>query len=258
MNYDDLIKRPVAPIAGQPLVSFLCMTYGRAAKQPDVLNECVFWIVNQDYPNVECVIVNDAPGQTLVCDHPRVKCINLPERVPDLGTKMDLACLFASGSICLVNDDDDISLPGRALQAVEKLSDDGGYDYWAPRLWVYAHRGAPPMIDGNGYSYNACAFRRESMLGNHPKAIKGHDMEAAGWAEKHLPCNPYRLTNPTQVQFVYRWNVSLMHLSGNPDPIAAFYRHDTGRPGLYHVVPKVAEDWVVVKDHAVRRALAAT
>lgn len=241
MMYGELLRPPMRNDPELPLVSFLIMTYGRAAKQPHILNECVWWCCEQDYPNVEVVVLNDAPGQIVSCTCPKVKVVNWPTRIPDLGTKMDILTLLASGSICCVNDDDDISLPWRARQAVDMLGD--RYEYWAPRMWIYGQVNKPTIIDGNGYSYNCAAFRRESMLGNHPKVIKGHDMEAAGWAAANLQCNP-EIAKHKDVSFIYRWGVSQMHLSGCFDPVEAFKRNEPGPIGSYEIVPaKGSTDW---------------
>lgn len=228
----------------RPLVSFLVITYGRAAKQPWMLNEAVWWCCNQDYPNVEVLVLNDAPNQRLFCDHPKVRVINWPERVPDLGSKMNLATLLAAGSICCPAEDDDISLPHRAKQAVQMTH---RYDCWFPMRWLFDHKGQSSVISGNGYGYTSCAYKRDSMIGNHPLAIAGHDKLAAAWMKENLRVNPKELEdNDSKVSYVYRWNVSPLHLSGHNDPVSAFLNNDPGPSGEYRIEPKPLTDWSTV------------
>lgn len=249
-----MLDRLLAPVRiperkDRPLVSFLLITYGRAAKQPWMINEALWWCCNQDYPNVEVLVLNDAPNQTLVCDHPKVRVVNWPERLPDLGSKMNLATMLAAGSICCPAEDDDISLPHRARQAVFMTQ---RYDCWFPMQWLFDHKGEMPIITGNGYGYTSCAFKRHAMIGNHPIAIAGHDKAAAAWMRANLRVNPVELKEKDpEVSYVYRWNVSPLHLSGHNDPVNAFLNNDPGSPGEYRIEPKALTNWTT----AVTRAL---
>lgn len=242
-----LDPRPKVKDPSYPVITMMIPTYGRAAKQPEMLNEAVYWCLSQTYPNVEVLVLNDAPNQSIFCKHPQVRVVNLPFRVPDLGSKMNLMVLLSQGSICLPAEDDDISLPNRASQAYRMLcGPTEAYEYWAPKLWVYSVKGLPAVLDGNGHGYTSSAFLRESMLGNHPKAIKGHDGEAAAWAAQNLRCNEAPLTDKRQVSYVYRWGVSPLHLSGHPDPEQAFKDHDPGPEGVFEIVPTKFTDWMEV------------
>ncbi len=218
-------------------------TFGRAFRQPELLNEALYWCVHQDYPNIEVLVLNDAPGQELVCSYPLVRCINWPERLPNLGEKMNLGVTLAAGSICMPAEDDDISLPHRVSQAVQMLTENPGYDYWSPKRWWYAPTGVPMKADSNGYAHNCSAFRRHAFLGRYNSVMLGHDRDAAIWAESHLSCSKRTITDD-QISYVYRWGVSVLHLSGSSDPQRSWDSFQPGPDGQYRLHPVRRKDWV--------------
>lgn len=231
------------PDPKMPLVTMIVPTYGRAYKQPEILNEALYWLVNQDYPNIEVLVLNDAPGQVLYCEHSRVRCINWPERLPNLGDKMNLGVMLAAGSICMPAEDDDISLPWRVSQAVAALSQCPGYDYWSPKRWWYAPVGQPMKADSNGYAHNCSAYRRHSFLGRYSSVVLGHDRDAAVWAGQKLSNSPVTIRD-TEISYVYRWGVSCLHLSGSSDPEHAWNSFHPGEPGRFLLIPVRRKDWV--------------
>lgn len=223
-----------------PLVSFLMPTYGRVARQPEIINEAVWWATHQTYPNVEVLILNDAPKQELVCLHPQVRVINWPNRIHSLGMKYNLATLLAAGSICCWCEDDDISLPNRAAQAVDGIF---GFDYYAPMRWYYAQKGSPPVIDGNGYGFSSSAYRRECMIGRFADTFADVDCQAHKWVRENLRCN-IQPVESKDVSYIYRWGVSDLHLSGHSDPQAAYEHCPPGKDGAYEITPTKFTDWV--------------
>lgn len=226
----------------KPLVSFLMPTYGKACLQPDLIAEAVYWFLEQDYPLVELVVLNDAPGQTLVCDAPGVRVANFARRFPTLGDKMNALVELAGGEICCVCEDDDISLPHRASQAVGMLGAD--FDYWPPRLWWYSMKGTPLRLDRNGWGHNCAAYRRSAFLGGYRSVTRGHDADAHNDALKRCRVNADALTDPKDISYVYRWGVSSIHLSGCADMDAGYANAQAGAPGTYRVEPKMFTDWV--------------
>lgn len=220
-------------------------TYGRAARQPEILNECVYWLLKQTYKHLEILIVNDAKNQMVVFDHPKVRIINHHERFHCLGCKMNYSLFQAKGDILMCAEDDDISLPHRAEQAVGKLE---GHEYWNPGLWVYAPQGEVAVIDGNGYGHNCSAYRAGKL--KYDCMILGHDKNAAIWAAANLRCNPNRV-RPKEVSYIYRWGVSHLHLSGAGDPQRAWNEFNPGKPGRYELKPQPSRvDWIKERDAA--------
>jgi hypothetical protein len=223
-----------------PLVSFLMPTYGRAARQPAVLNEAVYWFTRQDYSHCELIILNHAAGHTLECSVPGVRVVNHWSRISSLGEKMNMLVRLARGEICLPYEDDDISLPWRASQAVGALG--GLYDYFAPGLWWYAQEGQDPVADGKGVGHNCSAFRRTPFLDKYPKLTKGHDAHIHNWALANVRVAP-KVASPAYVSYFYRWGVSDLHLSGQADMEGAYARQDPGPPGVYRVAPVMGRDY---------------
>lgn len=235
-----------------PIVSFLMPTFGRAALQPKVLAEAVYWFTQQTIVDCcELIILNDAPDQTLTCRVPGVVTVNLPSRVPTLGDKMNLLVSMARGKVCLPYEDDDVSLPNRAAQALMKLD---RYEYWTPQLRFYAEEGSPMVPDSKGCCHHASAFRRRPFLWKYPSTSTGHDQEIEKWAKLHSRVNYAVLKDPKEITYVYRWGVSHLHLSGQPDMEKAYQAARPGPPSTYVVQPVMGLDYVALAQSACQAA----
>jgi hypothetical protein len=210
-----------------PLVSCICPTYGRPPRYQHLLEEAVESFLRQTYPNKELIVLNDCPGQELICDAPGVRVINIPERFPTLGEKYNAAIALARGDLIAPWEDDDISLPWRLSLSVERLGDAG---YFNPvRYWFLDHAGLHfdhPM----GYGHNHSLFTRQAFetVGGYP-AVSGHqdaEMDSAlqssvAWVG---PKTPGQEVLPRhEWYYIYRWGVSPVHLSGDGSP-ESFYR----------------------------------
>lgn len=261
----ELLGEPIyyqAGLMSDPIVTFLCPTFGRAARQPHLINEMLYWYTRQTYKQKQLLIVNDAPGQRLFVsselkEEYGVHVANLGIKIRSLGEKMNLMVMMAPGSICLVQEDDDISLPWRAEQAVAALHN---HDYWTPGLWWYAEEGKPMVADGKGVGHNCAAYRRAAMYNRYPTVTQGHDMIADAWAKSSLRVNRRKLRNPEEVaeiSYVYRWGVSDYHLSGISRDMEASYRDaDPGPAGTYELCPVMGRDYLALHDEVVNAARA--
>ena len=233
-----------------PLVSFLVPTYGRAPDGLYMLNEVLYWFHRQTYPYCEMVILNDTPGQTLKTDCLGVRIINCPERISSLGMKRNLLIMAARGEICLPWDDDDISLPWRAEQAVGMLKE---HEYWNPRLWWYSPVGQRPVADGKGVGHNCSAYRRGAMFGKYVDINKCEDSLADAYAQKHLAYNYATLTNPDDICYFYRWGVSPRHLSAiQPDMEAAYREMPAGAQGEFEIYPQIGKDYLKIHEELIK------
>lgn len=100
-------------------VSCICPTFGRT----NLLPEAVESFLRQDYEgDMELVIVNDLPQQTIKCDAKNVRVINVRDRFPSLGQKRSFSYKQARMPLILTWGDDDIHLPHRVQRAVKGLS----------------------------------------------------------------------------------------------------------------------------------------
>src|SRR5271166_3092072 len=134
-----------------PFVSLVTATYNRYPNYGQLLAEAVESFVRQDYPidSREMIIVNDCPGQHLTCYAKGVRVLNLNKRFDSLGEKLNYGIEQARGQLLMIQDDDDVSLPGRISQAVSKLT---GYcdtvttllfsaGYFNPRAYFFLSEG---------------------------------------------------------------------------------------------------------------------
>lgn len=227
-----------------PLISCLCPTRGRIATQPEIIRESLYWFIRLDYPRKELVILNDNPKQEIICNVPGVRVYNADTNFGSLGEKMNALVELAAGDICLPWDDDDISLPHRADQAVQAL--EGKYVYWTPGLVWYYPRGGNMTADGAGVGHTSGAFKRRTFLGAYPNVTKGHDAEFHAKGVAHRNYNPTKITDPKDISFFYRFNISNWHLSGCTDMNWAFSATPAGPPGKYILEPEMREDFIAL------------
>lgn len=229
------------------IVSCLCPTYNRAPHYLHLLEEAVESFRRQDRPaESELVILNDCPGQTLVCHEPDVRVINLGVRIPSLGEKFNLLVELARGCILLPWEDDDISLSGRINQACARV---GGDDYWKPpQVWYMDQRGLH-WKHNVGIRHHASAFTRRAWesVGGYPRVSGNQDalMDRKLMRMRHGIDDFPAGIPPSQWQYIYRWGVSPNHLSGSSDHEAA-WRAEASKPiatGTFEIKPRWREDY---------------
>jgi glycosyltransferase involved in cell wall biosynthesis len=219
-----------------PLVSAICLTYGRPPDHQYLLEEAIESFLRQTYPNKELIILNDCPGQELVCDAPGVRVVNVAERFPTLGDKRNAAVAQAAGELIAPWDDDDISLPWRLSLSVERLGNAG---YFNPKLkWFMDGRGIRPEQTSN-VEHNLSLFTREAFktIGGYPSTSAGEDskMDSAlrskvAYIGKGAP--GYEQLERSEVYYIFRWGVSPDHLSNRrvPDDPESQYQHIGSKP----------------------------
>lgn len=259
---------------GAPKVTCICPTFGRMPYEPTLLNTVIYSFMQQ-ITSVSCelLIYNDHPLQTLYFPESanlpgrRVRIVNVKERFPTLGAKYNAMVEEARGLIILPWEDDDYSLTHRIDQAVGKLgglypipSDPRFKLYFNPQKTWYQAEGALHMDHAHGVCHNASAFRKSAwrlikMSGfSSPNGRKGYpestgDQDALFDRELKDLCGMYKqdhhsllappLFEPHEWSYVYRWGVSQLHLSGNPDMVAAYANNPTKNwrgDGLIHPV----------------------
>lgn len=215
-------KQPAIP----PLVSCICPTYGRFPTHGHLLSDAVACFLWQDYPAKELVVFNDSREQTLVCELPGVRVVNMPTRYATLGEKYNAAIKAARGDIILPWEDDDVSLPHRISQAVERLK---GHAYFNPRRSWYWHDKLHSDHQ-HGVCHNASAYTREAWekVGGYP-AVSGSQDATMDSRLRALGRTAPPLTDDfREWSYVYRWGMQPYHLSGSGD-CESFYR-DVPRP----------------------------
>lgn len=229
-------------------VSCICPTYNRAPGYLHLLNETVSSFLRQTYPAThrELLILNDTPGQELLCNHPGIRIINLPDRFDSLGQKFNYAIERASGDVILPWEDDDISLPHRVEQAVGKLE---GFDYWNPQQSWYLEGNALHHGHNHGVCHNGSAFTRKAFneVAGYPHTSGAQDAMMDYALKASVSVNPDVLKSPDQWSYVYRWGSSNCHLSGSTNH-EAFYQTVGKWPieqGQYLIFPTWAQDYAM-------------
>lgn len=233
-----------------PLVSCICLTYNRPPDRQYLVEEAIESFLRQDYPNKELIVLNDCPGQELVCDAPGVRVINVSQRYPTLGDKHNAAIQMSQGELIAIWDDDDINLPWRLSYSVERL---GSADYFNPRAYWF--------IDGNGlhfdhpvgYAHNASLFTRAAFdaVGGYPSINVGQDAEMDGMLPAKMPniIDPHRgapkLTRGEWF-YIYRWGVSPIHQSsmGVSDETWRLIGERPIQQGVFKLDPHWREDYL--------------
>lgn len=243
-------------------VSCICPTYGRAPDYLHLLEEAVESFSRQDYPLQyrELIILNDCKDQVLTCSVPGVAVINTDKRAASLGEKMNLAISASSGDAILPWEDDDISLPKRISQAVSMLKDTSGKWLWDGSVWKWRTMSywKPPQVwymDSSGLHWqhsvgvrhNASAFSRESWLqaGKYPgeSGSQGASLDRA-LEGRSLPAFPQGVPHEDW-QYIYRWGVSPMHLTGNANTSEAWSKaaEKKHKTGTFDIKPKWRQDY---------------
>jgi glycosyltransferase involved in cell wall biosynthesis len=239
-----------------PLVSAICPTFGRAPKYIHLLQEAVYWFTRQTYVNRELIIFNDAPNQSIICNVPRVRIINHSTKIKTLGEKYNRMCAEAKGEIIMPWEDDDVSLPFRISQAVEKLSGSES-DYFNPGGSWYEEAATPGILrDGGGVCLNSGAFRYGIWWrsGGFPSITGSQDADFDRLLREHgRTVGPIRRD---EWSYVYRWGVSNLHISAhsNPnDPTAMQRVYDSAEsePCVVYLDPIKTKDYDLIASRLV-------
>ena len=194
------------------MISCICPTYNRLPYHRHLIEEAIESFLRQTYPNKELIVVNDCPGQELVCEAPGVRVVNVPERFANLGDKRNAGHQLAQGELFCPWDDDDISLPWRLSLSVELLGD---ADYLNPDT-SWRMEGDEYLIDPATHIYPKSIFTRRAYeaVGGYEPISYGEDewLENAILAQgRHASRRSHHLQRH-QWYYIYRLEASPIHL----------------------------------------------
>jgi len=223
-------------------IACICPTCGRPPKYQYLVEEVIESFLRQDCDDAELIVYNDCAAQTLVCDAPGVRIINVSEREPTLGDKYNAMIRMTDAEFICPWEDDDISLSWRISQAVDAIGD---CDYWTPGVyWTYIHhkyQWQTPM----GYAHNCSMYRRDAWekVGGYPSLSGPQDAHMHGLL---LQCRvaPRQSLPPADWAYIYRWGVSPCHLSAFQDKDRVWRGVcEEAEPGVYKLDPHWREDY---------------
>ncbi len=235
-------------------VSCICATYNRPPNSQWLLEEAIESFLRQDYAEKELIVLNDCPGQELICETPDVLVINVPRRFGSLGEKLNAGMALASGSLLTNWDDDDISLPWRLSTSIARL---GEADYYNPGAYWFLDPNGLHSDHQMGVSQNCSLFRRSAFdaVNGYPHTSRNNDQVI----HRRLTHHPeVKQAEPSILRidewfYMYRWGVSPVHLSGNGDPDA--WSNVVGQKpivqGQYRLVPHWKEEYVTSTSKAI-------
>lgn len=194
----------------QPLVSCMCVTYGRTRW----LREALQCFLLQTYPNRQLVILNTHPLQELEFQHPLVKVKNLPERPPSLGNARNICIDQSAGEWIVTWDDDNIELP-RHIEVFMNHVKPG--DQWVKmdKQW-YAQKYGVHSVTGaecNLFAFTKHAWRES---GKYPIQTVGEDQALNGKIMEKFPGTVTNL-DAKDITHIYSWDNDVYHISGRPD-----------------------------------------
>lgn len=219
----------------------ICPTYGRVPFDLICMQECIYWFTRQEFPEAELLIVNDAPGQEFVCTVQNVRVINHPTRFTSLGEKYNYCVQESRGKFILPWEDDDISLPNRIRQSVDKLG--SIYEYWNPRGSWYEASSKLHHNHPQGVNHNASIYRKHYAQRNPYAASNTQDADFDSQAIRQARCNRDCLT-PKQWHYVYRWgHTSAGHLSGHARVNEAYAAWRKPVHGTFFLHPRMHRDY---------------
>jgi hypothetical protein len=205
------------------LISCLCPTFNRftGTHSTFLMNEAVESFLNQSIPggvDRELIVLNDTPNQRIEYDHPKVKIINLDERMPTLSDKLVRMIEVAQGDFLCRWDDDDINLPWRLKFSLEKLLE-CGQDEWRPSNYWYDD-GDLHHVDRPGNTHVMALWKRSILdrIGGYPAGLSGNEDQAFNKRVHEIGIREHGdHLAIADIFYLYRWGVSHWHLSGQAD-----------------------------------------
>lgn len=204
------------------MVSCLCLTYRRPQRDQYLLEEAIESFLRQTYPNKELIVLNDCPGQILVCDAPGVRMYNVPNRCNSAGEKRNLAVALARGNLLVPWDDDDISLPWRLELSAARLGD---ADYYSPGIIWRARDGQMQRQPIWFFAHVASMFTRAGFqkVGGYRAISFGEDLRFDEDLRTLARLSPFSDTREHELPagdlfYLYRAGASGNHLSRAHNP----------------------------------------
>jgi glycosyltransferase involved in cell wall biosynthesis len=203
-NLDFRVYRnTLASIITRMRASILIPTYARV----EHLQEALFSCLNQDYHDLEIVILNDCPEQTIEFDHPKVRVINQKVWTPIIGDKRNKLIDLASGEIMIALDDDDLLKSNHVSEHVKNILENDVAASIGSTCLYWERRTNLRKI---GHASINLAFRKSANI-RYPSREIDYDIKLI---EKIWKNNFYRNLHLEKPTYVYCWDNNSFHISG--------------------------------------------
>lgn len=226
------------------MISCLMPTYNRYSSRARILvQEAVESFLRQDYDDKELLILNDTPGQQLVCNLPGVRVFNFENRFEYLSDKIQYMIDQAHGDFFCRWDDDDISLAHRLSYSMAKLRASNRIEWSANNYWFSS--GGKVVEKTGPVNVHVMAIWHRSLLelfpeGKYPSRSCGtEDVQVNQALKKKKLLNPEHIPQD-DMYYIYRWGVSACHLSSQGDQAAHYKKIGNQKiiTGEFEIRPK--------------------
>lgn len=196
---------PVGGTMNKPLVSCVCVTFGRRR----LVNEMLYCFLTQDYENKELIIVNDKADEIFEYDDTRVRIYNLHERFSSLGKKRNYSRELTKGEYIITMDDDDLYYSNHISKLVN-------FHMLHPEVDIVAN------IDHHYTEHNEglrmrqelkCPFNGSCISKKYWDNNKFPDEKSCG-EDLDFVENATRKFVDGETTFHYRWGLDVWHISG--------------------------------------------
>lgn len=219
-------------------VLVVCITYGRLP----FLGRMVASFLNQNYDDKELLIINDDRNVQLTCHHNNydesiIHIINLNKRL-SLGAKRNLGSAFGNYDLYMPHDDDDIFLPDRISNHVEKHREN-------PDIFFYKNTSSY-MIYGNEFitsdsGANAISYTKRGwyQCGGYSDMGSGEDQDFAMRIQNKLIEH-----NPLKTDYVYNFGGLNYHATfSSVETVTVIAEAQLRDLGVYGSKYDIIPDW---------------
>jgi hypothetical protein len=186
------------------MISVLTLTY----KRHHLLEEAIqSFLLQENCPEAEMVIINDNPDVDYVFDHPNVRIINHKKRFPSVGAKLEWGFKQCKYDYMYRLDDDDL-LTSWALQNVKlDINANPGFEiYRSKGMYLFednVYKGENGSVN-NGNVYTKAYIDRIKV----PETSIGEDSDMT------FGNNSKIYTSKLEHTMIYRWGMGTLHISG--------------------------------------------
>jgi glycosyltransferase involved in cell wall biosynthesis len=188
-------------------VLLIAPTYGRLP----YLGRLVASFASQKYDDKELVIINDDKNIQIMCEYPGVTCINLTNRIL-VTHKKNIAVSLGFHDLYMPHDDDDVFLPNRIQNHVNKFKENPDLPLYRNEL-AYILFGGDFKVSASGF--NCISFTKKAWFeagGYAHKVASGQDQEFINKIKSKIVEK-----NENEVDYVYNWSGLNYHLSSSKE-----------------------------------------
>lgn len=186
------------------MISVLTLTY----KRPHLLEEAIqSFLLQENPPECEMVIINDNPEVDYVYSHPKVRIINHKERFSSISDKLEWGFKQCKYDYIYRLDDDDLLSPYGLKNAQTDIENNPGFEIYRSKGMHYfsdnIYEGEAGSVN-NGNVYTKAYINRIVFPGTSCNE------------DSHITFgnNSNIYTSTLQHTMIYRWGMGTLHISG--------------------------------------------